>query len=516
LIEPNTFPNNTIHIGSRLELFIDEGLIDRLNGAERRLHHPVPQEVSLVFDQAWEGNWTGGSVVLRADDGLFRLYYRGGRQGSEQYQGYPAGMVDTRPRHVCYAESHDGITWTRPSLGLFEVAGTRDNNVVVTAEHGRRVEQNFSCFVDTRAGVAPEERYKGIGGMTAQVFALVSPDGINWRKLKDEPVIEGYDSMHFAFWDAARGEYRSYARHRRIAAYQAGMDELGTVALETDDQTGLTVDGLDNGRDIITSTSKDFIHWTEPEFLSYSPGRVNELYENVVQPYYRAPHLILGFPMRYIDRGWTAATDALPQLEHRRARAAQFSPREGSALSDAMLMCSRDGKHFSMWPESFIRPGLRPKDNWTYWDNFVVWGMIETASPVMGAPDEMSIFVQEAFLQSGPSRLRRHTLRVDGFVSVCAPLSGGEMLTRPLVFSGSELIMNYSTSAAGSVQVELQDAQGVPLPGFALADSEVMYGDSLEQPMLWRGGPDLRALAGAPVRLRFVLKDADIFSLRFR
>ena len=101
-------------------------------------------------------------------------------------------------------------------------------------------------------------------------------------------------------------------------------------------------------------------------------------------------------------------------------------------------------------------------------------------------------------------------------MSVCAPLSGGELLTKPLIWSGSELVMNYSTSAAGSVQVELQDAQGVPLPGFALADSELMYGDSLEQPMLWRGTPDLGALAGTPVRLRFVLKDADIFSLRFR
>jgi hypothetical protein len=92
----------------------------------------------------------------------------------------------------------------------------------------------------------------------------------------------------------------------------------------------------------------------------------------------------------------------------------------------------------------------------------------------------------------------------------------GEMLTRPLVFEGSELVMNYSTSAAGSVQVELQDSQGIPLPGFSLADSEVMYGDSLGQPMLWQGNPDLGAMAGTPVRLRFVVKDADLYSLRFR
>ena len=512
----NSFAGHTIDIGSRLEMFVDDGLVDRLHGAERRLHHPVPQEVALVFDRPWEGNWTGGMSVLRADDGLYRLYYKAGRHGSPEYRGNPPVDVDTRQSFGCYAESRDGITWTRPSLGLFEVAGTRDNNVILTPEVGDNCAGDFSPFEDIRPGVPPDQRYKGISGMTGRVCAFASPDGMQWRKLVDEPVIEGYDSQHMAFWDVEREEYRAYCRHRRFAAYQAGLDELGLAPLETDDRTGLTGDGLDNGRDIITSTSKDFVHWSEPEFLTYSPGRVNELYENSIQPYHRAPHLILGFPLRYIDRGWTAAAEALPELEHRRNRAANFSDREATALTDAMLMCSRDGKHFSVWPESFIRPGLRLQDNWTYWDNFVLIGMLETASPIDGAPAELSMYVTEAFLRSGPSQLRRYTLRVDGFVSVNAPLYGGELLTRPLVFSGSELVMNYSTSAAGSVQVELQDAQGVPLPGFALADSEVMYGDSLEQPMLWKGTPDLGAWAGTPVRLRFVLKDADLFSLKFR
>jgi hypothetical protein len=491
-----------IGIGSRLELFVDDFLIDRLHGAERRLNHPVPQEISIVFDRPWEGNMSGGMSVLRADDGLYRLYYKA---GPDQHS------------YGCYAESDDGITWTRPSVGLFEVAGTRDNNVILPPEIGDNCAGDFSPFEDTRPGVPADQRYKGISGMTGRVSAFASPDGIHWRKLVDEPVVEGYDAQHMAFWDAPRGEYRAYLRHRRIAAYQAGLLELGNPSIETDDETGLTADGLDNGRDIITSTSKEFVHWSKAEFITYSPGRVNELYENSIQPYHRAPHLILGFPLRYIDRGWSAATKALPELEHRRWRAAHHCDREGTAMTDAMLMCSRDGRHFSMWPESFIRPGLRKKDNWMYWDNFVLIGMLETASPIDGAPDELSMYLTEAFMRSGPpSQLRRYTLRVDGFVSVNAPLYGGEMLTRPLVFEGSELVMNYSTSAAGSVQVEVQDAQGIPLPGFALDDSEVMYGDSLEQPMLWKNNPDLGKWAGTPVRLRFVLKDADLFSLRFR
>ncbi len=111
--------------------------------------------------------------------------------------------------------------------------------------------------------------------------------------------------------------------------------------------------------------------------------------------------------------------------------------------------------------------------------------------------------------------MRRHAIRVDGFVSVQAPLAGGEMLTRPLTFTGSRLMLNYSTSAAGSVQVEIQDAKGQPVPGFSLAESEALYGDSLAQAALWKGNPDLATLAGQPVRLRFVLSDADLYSLRF-
>jgi hypothetical protein len=181
-----------------------------------------------------------------------------------------------------------------------------------------------------------------------------------------------------------------------------------------------------------------------------------------------------------------------------------------------MLMCSRDGTHFSIWPESFIRPGLRLKDNWFYYDNAMAWGLIETASSIIGAPNEISLFAIEAMLQPGPVRLRRFTIRVDGFVSVCAPLSGGELLTRPVVFAGSKLALNYSTSAAGGVQVELQDAQGAPFRGFALADCDEIYGDQIERVVTWKGNSDLGKLAGAPVRLRFVLKDADLYSIQFR
>jgi len=472
-------------IGSRLELFVDDWLIERLDGqAERRLHHPEAREVALVLDRPWEGNGVGYVTVFRDGD-RFRMYYR----GCDVLYG-PEKTEETHPEFTCLAESTDGIRWERPNLGLFEIGGSRDNNVVVTPTEGWGIAtHNFCPLIDPRPDVPADERYKALGGVAqgaGGIFAFASPDGLHWRLLRDGAVItEGdFDSQNLAFWDAGRGEFRFYGRKFR------------------------------EGRDIVTCTSPDFVNWSTPQFIDYSPGRVSELYTNQISPYPRAPHIWIGFPTRYIDRGWTEAARSLPQRDYREVRAKQ-SVREGTALTDGMLMCSRDGQHFDVWPESFIRPGLRTAGNWFYGDNYQSLGLIETPSAVVGAPAELSFFTTENSLQTEPARLRRHAIRVDGFVSVQAPLAGGEMLTRPLTFTGSRLMLNYSTSAAGSVQVEIQDAKGQPVPGFSLAESEALYGDSLAQAALWKGNPDLATLAGQPVRLRFVLSDADLYSLRF-
>jgi hypothetical protein len=127
----------------------------------------------------------------------------------------------------------------------------------------------------------------------------------------------------------------------------------------------------------------------------------------------------------------------------------------------------------------------------------------------------MSFYVNRDYAQP-TAHVTRYTLRPDGFSSVHAPYGGGEMLTRTLVFSGKELEINYSTSAAGSIRVELQDASGKALPGFTLADSQEIIGDHIARVVTWKSGSSVAALAAKPVRLRFVMKDADLYSIRFR
>ena len=90
------------------------------------------------------------------------------------------------------------------------------------------------------------------------------------------------------------------------------------------------------------------------------------------------------------------------------------------------------------------------------------------------------------------------------------------MVSKPLTFRGTQLVMNYSTSAVGRVRVEIQDADGQPIPGFRLAEAQEMFGDTLERPVIWKAGGDVGPLAGRLVRLRFVLKDADVYSFQFQ
>jgi hypothetical protein len=491
-------------IGSRRELFVDDWLVERLVGkADLRLHHPTPQNVVLVAETPWEGNGTNYVTVFQ-DGPKYRMYYRG------SHYSYLGGKDRPSTRDLyCYAESSDGIHWTKPDLGLFAWNGSKRNNIVWDGVGAHA----FVPFRDTNPKCEAGATYKalGVGGPKHGLYAFKSADGIHWTLTCPEPVITkgAFDSHNLAFWDAERGEYREYHRDFR------------------------------DGRDIRTSTSQDFVHWTEPEFLSYSAnvdpgrrggqpadvkdpvgskypaGRVSELYTNQIAPYYRAPHLLLGFPTRYIDRGWTESAKALPRYDYRQVRA-KNSPREGTALTDGMFITSRDRKQFSVWPESFVRPGLRTRDSWFYGDTYQNWGLVETKPAIDDAPPELSLYVTERTGRETGAVLRRYSLRIDGFVSLHAPLAGGELLTKPITFAGSRLVLNVSTSAAGSVRVEIQNADGQPIPGFTLADCHEVYGDDLQRTVAWRSRPDLGALAGKPVRLRFDVRDADLYSFRFR
>jgi hypothetical protein len=185
-------------------------------------------------------------------------------------------------------------------------------------------------------------------------------------------------------------------------------------------------------------------------------------------------------------------------------------------VTDSLLMTSRDGLTFKRWDEAILRPGPARRDSWTYGDNLISWGMLPTKSDLPESPDELSIYAIEGYWRGKSQKFRRYSFRVDGFASVRAPFAGGELVTRPIVFDGSQLQINYSTSAAGSVRVEIQDVHGKAMAGYGLADCFEIFGDEIKRPVTWKDGASVKHLAGTPLRLRFVLQDADLFAFRFR
>lgn len=430
-------------ISGRRELFVDDWLIESLKGAALTLHSPTPAEVVLRFDQPWASPTIGFTVVMKDED-RYRLYYTDDSDGA-------------RPDFTGYAESPDGVHWTTPKLGLFEFAGSKDNNIV-WAGPGMH---NFNPFRDANPKAAAEERYKALGGGPPRLFA--SPDGIHWKMLSPDPVLTDgrHDSQNLAFWDSQRGLYVAYARYSA-----AGV------------------------RHIRTATSEDFIHWSPSQPIDIGEAPREHLYTNAVTPYFRAPHIYVGFPMRFVP-----SRQADPK-----------HPNHG--VSDGVLITSRDGLHFDRrFLEAFIRPDIGI-ENWTDRTNLPTWGVVQTG------PAEMSVYWVEHF-RHPTVRLRRGTLRLDGFASVRAAPSGGEFVTRPLRFKGARLQLNYQTSAPGSVRVAVLDREGKELPGLGLAECSEIYGNELDRVVTWKQKDALSRLAGQTIRLRFVMQDADLYALQF-
>jgi hypothetical protein len=188
-----------IDIGTRRELFVDEFLIDRIDGARLQLHHPVPREVAVVHDTDWEGNTSGYHTVFQ-DGHLYRMYYRGSHAGRNPQR------ID-HPQFACYAESQDGIHWVKPELGLFEFNGSKANNIV-WAGNGTH---NFAPFKDSNPDCPPETRYKAVGGIPGGLATFASADGIHWRQTCEKPVItEGaFDSQNRPRWKQQQADTTS-------------------------------------------------------------------------------------------------------------------------------------------------------------------------------------------------------------------------------------------------------------------------------------------------------------------
>lgn len=455
-------PATPLRIGNDLQLFVDDYFIQSLDGVQLTLQQPQPAGTAIAFDQPWEGNVSSYVTVLHGG-GKFRMYYRGVNlpEYSNASALKPGEVLLPKNEEVtCYAESNDGLRWEKPKLGIVDFKGSKANNII----HNGVARHNFAPFLDTNLAAAPANKYKALGG-TRGLFPFHSADGIHWEQTAPRPVITdgAFDSLNILFYDERRKRY---------------------VAIYRDFRQGV--------RTVKYAESQDFLTWSPGVWADYGDTPPEQLYTNATTPYFRAPQIYLAFPKRFVP--WLEPIGDVP----------------GKGVSESVFMTSRDGVHWDRrFMEAFVRPGRDPR-NWVHRNNLMACGVHPTA------PGEMSLYIQRHY--NWPSaHVERLAMRLDGFVSAHANYRGGRLTTKPFLLDGTYMVLNFATSAAGGIRYEVIDEHGYPLPGLGVEQTRPLYGDFTDRKVEIQPAKrnERSTLASRPVRVRFHMRDADLFSVKF-
>ena len=355
---------------------------------------------------------------------------------------------------------------------------TTENNIFLDVKSAGDVTHNFCPILDNRPGVPASERWKALGGLDKEgLMAYVSADGIHWKKMQEQAVITKgmFDSQNVPFWSELEQCYVCYFRT-------------------------WTGNGYNGYRTISRATSPDFIHWTQPERMSFGATPLEHLYINQTHPYFRAPHIYIALAARFMHKRTI--------LTEEDVKALQVLDTQVDSCSDGVLLTSRGGTVYDRtFMEGFVRPGIG-LENWNSRSNYPALNVVQTSDT------EMSFYVGHCYGQPR-AHLQRYSLRLDGFSSVRAPYAGGELLTKYFTFDGTELHLNFASSAPGEIKVEIQDEQGQAIPGFTASEATPLIGNYIDKTASWYHGIDVSQLTGKTIRLRFLMKDADLFAIQF-
>ena len=472
-----------IRIGSRREPMWDDFLIDTdKTDTPLELHHPIQRD-RTVFTEPWAQGTSPYLCVLQ--DGKRFLMYTNHRAGL-----------------VC-SQSTDGIHWERPSLGLVEYEGSKNNALVSFVEdepdpipHAVQFD-GFRAFVDDNPACDPTERIKAVANVNERLQLYVSPDGFRFRHAGtlSIPTQSGtpFDSVITVFFDPKIGKDRAYVREYEPPAVPGDPIWIRAIGT-TESDTLFPASGA----------------WPKTRFLQYDTPDLWQMYINSVMPYERADHILVGFPSRYVLRfRWTDNYDELCGREERLKRSGENrNDRHGLSLSDTLFMLSRDGVHFRRFPDEFLRPGPEHPRNWVYGSVYFSNGMFETAPTHPGCDPELSFYCMENRFFPDPPEAWRYTIRLDGFVSRASRYPESMLTTKPFLFEGRDLFVNFSTSAYGHLCFTLTDADGN-----SISSSET-FGDSTDRRVRFDG--EIGGFAGRPVTLTVRFSDADLYAIQFR
>ena len=480
--------DSSLTIGTDNQLLFDDALVADKSGFALTLNPPARAEApALRPERPWEAGGVHHASVVGVPDG-YRLYY--------------SATGDDGSTSLCVALSADGAEWHRPDLGAVEHAGSSATNIVMRGATG-------SVFVDPAAPAG--ERFKFIGedrtpwGVTSvncggarfryfkgkldtwvypAVIGARSPDGIAWTKYP-APIMPWYtDTQNVAFRDERLQRYVAFVRWNEHLHLDADGRQVGSF----------------DYRAVARAESSDFSRFPEPTKVlepDFSQDADDDLaggglYNSAAIKYPCAANSYFIFTSAYHH-----TSDTL----------------------DVQLATSRDGIAFTRWQTPFVRLGAAGA--------FDAKGLY-VASGIAAGDDELYLYyagvstrhdIDVDAKRSGdaqPSAIGRLRLRRDGFVSQDAEGERASLTTVPFELAGDRLQVNMDASSRGWLQVEILDASGHALWGYAAADADRLTANDLRRTVTWNGSADLSALRGRRVRLRFLGGWVKLYGFRFR
>ena len=490
-----------IEIGSNKQLFIDQRFIESSYGVKLSMNPPVKAEPVLVAETPIEGHRIGCySIVLEAD-ARYLMYYG----------AYPNSAKDDNGHMICLATSDDGITWQREKVGLYEVCGNRDNNVVlpgcggtVFLDPNEHEGSRFWCVSNSKENTWWAESKGTIySEEEAYLYLMHSKDGIHWKRFKDPVLPFGCDTSNQCFWDARLEKYVAYVRawhpERKRVVSRVEVDDLLDVPWPHQPR----IESPDKPWPSALSQELPIVMATD----DLDPPQT-DLYTPCVHLYPWAQDVYLAFPSPYRHY------DGLDSYgRDQRGQPGKHHNNDGPV--DIACAVSRDGVRFDRFRTPHVSLGrIGEMDGGAI---YMGWGMIRHGDEIWqyygGEPYTHGDYEMERDCYQGV--IRRLVQRLDGFVSADADYTGGEIITPLLRFEGACLQLNVDCGALGEVWVELLDERSLPIEGFTMDDAVSVDRNGVAQEVWWKAGPDVGKLAGRPMRLRIRMRAAKLYAFQF-
>jgi hypothetical protein len=490
------YPLQLVDIGSAKQFFFDDRIIEDRWGVTRTVHSPVkhPANPILRATEPWEQapGVEVGAVIADPDHGGYRMWYlafvpRGPEIPDSERPPFQRGVpfLNLKTQHG-YATSHDGIRWEKPKVRLVEFNGSLENNLVPTPGPGTIV----GPFLDQPAGRRYLMAYLGRTNGREGISLAFSADAFRWTPAEHNPVLQFHnDTGVSVLRDPGDGKWRITCRPRVF--------------------TGL------GSRRTALSESSDLVHWTEPSNVFIpDDGDAPEIYTTAIFRYEDVYLALVHYYAHTESQGMWPELWFSRDLRHwkRLQRGGQFLPLGRVGEFDSHMV--------TVW-----EPVIRGDRLHFYYTGFN--GRHNDAKGLRAVG--LATLPLDRFVSLDSTDSRRlsqavlHTLagdprRYEGETAA--------VLTRPLLFAGTRLVVNAEVVGDGALRVEIIDATtadpierkhkgGFPVDGYSADRCDAVTGDRPAHTVSWAGRSDLSALQGKPVRLRFVSRGARLYSFRF-